>query len=172
MERTSVTLFFATCPAMQLASVCTPMRSPLLIKLLLLTATVMGQWQVIVNSDRSLSHTMTEGSSKFDNMTQWTGHHCCVYSGPTQKSCVRRQVTQIMLLQCLLHCIRKLERLTHKQEDVKKALFVEKKTVNTNWLKSMFERLLTDSHSLSFFWALSKSKFTYRHSTNSVIGSL
>lgn len=31
---------------------------------------------------------------------------------------------------------------------------------------------LTDSHSLNFFWALSKSKFTYRHSTNSVIGSL
>lgn len=32
--------------------------------------------------------------------------------------------------------------------------------------------LLTDSHSRSFLWALSKSKFTYRHSTNSVIGSL
>lgn len=127
MERISVTLFFANCPAMQLASVCTPLRSPLLIKLLLLTATLMAHKQAIVNSDRSLSHTMTESSSKFDNVTQWTGHHCCVYSGPTQKSCVSKQVTQIMSLQCLLHYIGKLERLTHKLEDVKKPLFVKEK---------------------------------------------
>lgn len=43
MERISMTLVFATCPAMQLASVWTPLRSPLLIQLLLLTATLMGQ---------------------------------------------------------------------------------------------------------------------------------
>lgn len=70
MERISATLFFATCPALHLTSVCMPLRRHLLIKLLLLTATLMGQLQAIVNSDRSLSHTMTESSSKFENMTQ------------------------------------------------------------------------------------------------------
>lgn len=70
MERIIATLFFATCPALHLTSVCTPLRRHLLIKLLLLTATLMGQLQAIVNSDKSLSHTMTESSSKFENMTQ------------------------------------------------------------------------------------------------------
>lgn len=70
MERIGVTSFFATFTSMQFASVCTPLKSPLLIKLLQLIATLTGQQQVRVNSDRSLSHKMTESSSKLDNMTQ------------------------------------------------------------------------------------------------------
>lgn len=123
-ERIGVTSFFATCTSMQLASVCTPLKSSLLIKLLQLIATLTGQQQVIVNSDRSLSHKMTESSSKLDNMTQWTGHHCCVYSGPTQKSSVNKPVTRIMSLQCLLHYESSKGWLTNWK--MSKPLFVKK----------------------------------------------
>lgn len=96
--------FFAILSSSIITSVCTPLRRLLLIKLLLLTTTLMGQLQTIVKSDRSLSHTVTKRTSIFDNMTQGRGHHCCVCTGPTQKSnkkkgCVNKQkVRQITSL--------------------------------------------------------------------------
>lgn len=105
MEKISVITFFAILSGPNINQcVCTPLRTLLLIKLLLLTTTLMGQLQTIVKSDRRLSHTVTKMTSILDNMTQGRGHHCCVCTGPTQKSskkkgCVNKQkVRQITSL--------------------------------------------------------------------------
>lgn len=58
----------------------------LLIKLLLLTTSLMGQLQAIVKSDSSLSHTVSKWTSIFDSMIQGTDGHCSVCTGPTQNS--------------------------------------------------------------------------------------
>lgn len=53
-------------------SVCTPLRRLLLIKLLLLTTSLMGQLQAIVKSDWSLSHNVSKETSISDNVIQGT----------------------------------------------------------------------------------------------------
>lgn len=65
-------------------SVCTPLQRLLLIKLLLLTTSLMGQLQAIVKSDRGLSHTVSKRTSISDSMIRGTDYHCSVCARPTQ----------------------------------------------------------------------------------------
>ena len=141
-------------------SVCTPLRRLLLIKPLLLTTSLMGQLQAIVKSDWSLTHTAPWETSTSDSVIQGTDYYCSVWPSACilHSSSKDRSPTMFITMFCV--------------KDQKHDPEIRSPQRTFTMSQTLLKRLLTDSHSLSFFWALSKSKFTYRHSTNSVIGSL